>query len=146
MSYSKNTWADGDIITAAKMNNIENGIKGSELPSITGNAGKVLKVNSGANGVEWSEGGGGSVYYPLISNTYIEASYNDIKADITAGKSVYIVQSDYMPGQTAYYMLVMEYETGFDFMGYDANASDFIVLSMFGETADADLYKWVEPA
>lgn len=30
MSYSKNTWANGDVITAAKMNNIENGIAAAE--------------------------------------------------------------------------------------------------------------------
>lgn len=99
----------------------------------------------GSNLIPVDAGGGGSVYYPLISNIYIEASYNDIKADLAAGKSVYITQSGYMPGQTAYYMLVMEYETGFDFMSYDVNASNFIVLSMFGETTDSDLYKWQEP-
>ena len=27
MSYTKNTWANGDVITAAKMNNMENGIE-----------------------------------------------------------------------------------------------------------------------
>lgn len=30
MSYNKNTWANGDVITAAKMNNIENGIAAAE--------------------------------------------------------------------------------------------------------------------
>ena len=34
---------------------------GSELPSITGNADKVLKVNSGATGIEWGEAGGSEV-------------------------------------------------------------------------------------
>ena len=32
----------------------------TELPSVTGNAGKVLTVNSGATGVEWASAGGGS--------------------------------------------------------------------------------------
>lgn len=27
MAYSKTTWADGDVITAAKLNNAENGIE-----------------------------------------------------------------------------------------------------------------------
>jgi hypothetical protein len=27
MSYTKHTWADGELVTAAKMNNIENGIE-----------------------------------------------------------------------------------------------------------------------
>ena len=33
----------------------------NEIPSLTGNAGKVLKVNSGATGVEWSD------LYPVVS-------------------------------------------------------------------------------
>ena len=28
MSYTKTTWANGDVITAQKMNNIQNGIEG----------------------------------------------------------------------------------------------------------------------
>ena len=30
MSYTKNTWANGDTITAAKLNNMENGIEAAE--------------------------------------------------------------------------------------------------------------------
>lgn len=42
-----------------------------ELPSITGNAGKVLKVNSGATGVEWAtESGGGGT-------TVVQADWNE---------------------------------------------------------------------
>lgn len=52
-----------------------------ELPSITGNAGKVLKVNSGATGVEWATESAGATYTPgngiNISNT------NVISADTT---------------------------------------------------------------
>ena len=29
MSYTKNTWANGDVITAAKLNNMEDGIEGA---------------------------------------------------------------------------------------------------------------------
>lgn len=29
MAYSKTTWANGDVITAAKLNNMENGIAGA---------------------------------------------------------------------------------------------------------------------
>ena len=52
-----------------------------ELPSITGNANKVLKVNSGATGVEWATESAGATYTPgngiNISNT------NVISADTT---------------------------------------------------------------
>lgn len=34
MSYTKNTWENGDIITAAKMNNIENGIAAASYDAI----------------------------------------------------------------------------------------------------------------
>jgi len=30
MSYVKNTWSDGDVITATKINNIENGIAAND--------------------------------------------------------------------------------------------------------------------
>lgn len=39
MAYEKNTWASGDVVTSAKLNNIENGIAG----------GGVLVCTIGAN-------------------------------------------------------------------------------------------------
>lgn len=40
-----------------------------ELPSLTGNAGKVLKVDADAEGVEWGEAGGGglTLYGPYLA-------------------------------------------------------------------------------
>ena len=35
MTYSKNTWKDGDIITAAKMNNIEVGLNNIDDKAVT---------------------------------------------------------------------------------------------------------------
>lgn len=50
MSYTKQTWTSGDVITAAKMNHIEDGI-GTGLPEVTSsNNGDVLTVVSG----EWA--------------------------------------------------------------------------------------------
>lgn len=40
MAYQKNTWASGDVVTSAKLNNIENGIAG----------GGVLVVGMDENG------------------------------------------------------------------------------------------------
>lgn len=34
MSYTPNTWQDGDIITAAKLNNIEGGIENANTPFV----------------------------------------------------------------------------------------------------------------
>ena len=42
MSYTKHTWTDGELVTAAKLNNIENGIE--EASSGGGSGGGVLVV------------------------------------------------------------------------------------------------------
>lgn len=39
MSYVKNKWSDGDVITADKLNNIENGIENEQV-DLTGAPGK----------------------------------------------------------------------------------------------------------
>lgn len=39
MSYVKNKWSDGDVITADKLNNIENGIENEQV-GLTGAPGK----------------------------------------------------------------------------------------------------------
>lgn len=43
MAYSKKTWADQEVITAAALNNIENGIANAALASDLG--AKAKKVN-----------------------------------------------------------------------------------------------------
>ena len=47
MTYTKNTWANGDVITAAKLNNMEDGIAtAGGLPAVTlADKGKHLVVN-----------------------------------------------------------------------------------------------------
>lgn len=44
MSYTKHTWTDGELVTAAKMNNIENGIE--EASSGGSGGGGVLVVHA----------------------------------------------------------------------------------------------------
>lgn len=51
-----------------------------ELPSLTSNAGKVLKVNSGATGVEWATESGGTTY---TAGTGIDITGTTISADTT---------------------------------------------------------------
>ena len=49
MSYKKNTWKTGDVITAESMNNIEEGIE-SKMDLPNGMAvGKILTVGSNNN-------------------------------------------------------------------------------------------------
>ena len=56
MSYTKNTWKNGDTVTAAKLNNIEDGVAAAsvaELPAVSGSDnGKALMVSGG----QWEAG------------------------------------------------------------------------------------------
>lgn len=68
LTYDNNTskWVNANVPT--------------ELPSITGNASKILSVNSGATGVEWitnSGGGGGLTNYDFthVANTTVSSPF-----------------------------------------------------------------------
>ena len=73
MAYEKQTWANGDVITAPKLNNIEGGVKdmNSSYEKQTWVTGEVItadKLNHIEDGiVNGGSGGGGSTYAP--SNT-----------------------------------------------------------------------------
>lgn len=63
MAYSKNTWAKGDVVTSAKLNNIETGVKDAHydisvlqyrIPSAADlNAGMVLTTVANSNFPAW---------------------------------------------------------------------------------------------
>jgi len=43
--YTKQTWADGDVLLASKLNHIEDGIEAIQLPEVTAlDAGGFLQV------------------------------------------------------------------------------------------------------
>ena len=63
MSYVKTTWATGDVVTSAKLNNMENGIAGAY-------AVEVFQI----------------VYDEDNGNYNFGKSYNDLLALVTAGK------------------------------------------------------------
>lgn len=68
----------------------------TELPSVTGNAGKVLAVNSGATGVEWAtvQGGGGSSY---TAGDGIDITSNEVSVKAGTGLEIADVS---IPGAT----------------------------------------------
>ena len=53
MSYTKHTWSDGELVTAAKMNNIENGIE--EASSGGGVLVVHMNTESGVLDKTWNE-------------------------------------------------------------------------------------------
>lgn len=64
-----------------------------ELPSLTGNAGKFLKVDSDAEGVEWGEAGGGGGVINLEENPETNAlnmKYSDIVDALNAHKQIIV--------------------------------------------------------
>lgn len=75
----------------------------SELPSISGNSGKVLAVNSGATGVEWITSSGGPINYdftvitaPAITNqsttlTFVANQRNCVEFSTDADLSIELV-------------------------------------------------------
>ena len=68
MTYTKTNWQDGDVITAEKLNKLENGIKGNET-----------SIENIPNNIYWIEP-------DLNDSTKINASYTDIIDAINAGK------------------------------------------------------------
>lgn len=61
MAYNKTTWAKGDVVTSAKLNNIENGLYSLDyhveyrVPNPSSTAGKVLMTvgNDATKGADW---------------------------------------------------------------------------------------------
>lgn len=72
MSYTPTEWDSGDIITAEKLNKIEQGI--SEASS--------------SGGGEGGGSGDGGLYLLTETEEGIEQSYNDVKAAFDAGKRI----------------------------------------------------------
>ena len=72
-----------------------------ELPASLGTAGQVLTVNSGATGVEWATPSGGSGGVVMLDYTETDSNlFNAAVAGITNGQPVFVTRS---PGQTATY-------------------------------------------
>jgi len=97
MAYTPTNWKDGDIISAEKMNKLEQGVA-------EGGGGGVLLVNV----TEGSDGGGGSVVnsaspmltapIPSSSTFTADKTYAEVDAAVKAGKMVYLVyEGVYIP-------------------------------------------------
>lgn len=60
MAYTKNTWASGDVVTSAKLNNIENGIASGGVLVVTDTNGVLDKT--------WAEIVGASLAVLIAEN------------------------------------------------------------------------------
>lgn len=76
MSYSATTWSSGDVITAEKLNKIEQGISNKNIIS--------------------------APFICIADNYALNCSYNDIKNALLANKKIYLKSNDY---GGAYYLL-----------------------------------------
>lgn len=100
MAYTKNTWASGDVVTAEKLNHIEDGIESAataELPAVSDtDNGDVLTVVDGVWGKAAPSGGGVDMVVVYVTAApadvgytfATETAYADILAEIEAGKVV----------------------------------------------------------
>ena len=112
MSYTPTTWSTGDTITASAMNKIENGIANA--------------------------GGGGFSQYTATSNgggIELTCSYNDLIADISAGKMPYVVYS----GGNVSFAPLLRLDTTEDYQAWFALSSDTTGLVFFAADADEPL-------
>ena len=123
MSYNKTTWQTGDIVTAEKLNNIENGIENVEsLPSVTAeDDGDVLTVVSGAWAKATPSGGVFVVHdeYDGESGTdTLDKTWKEIHDALASGKFVPIVfiNEEYNSAKQAYI-----YGAGVDGAGGDGD-------------------------
>ena len=73
MAYSKHTWEDGEVITAAKLNNIEDGC---------GNSG-VMTAGVTTSGQE-------SSYYPIFYDTSLNKTFKEIYDALSEGTPIYV--------------------------------------------------------
>ncbi len=109
MSYEKTTWVNGDVITAEKLNHIEEGIK---------NAGDLIEVH-------------------IIGENYaLDMTYAEILNAIQAGKMLYILVNDFgfenavAHLSCAYYS--SEYTVSFCYISGNIEMFDFITNSEDG--------------
>lgn len=102
MSYEPTTWANGDIITATKLNNIESGVQSvssSYTPTtwVNGDIITATKLNNIEQGIANAGGGGGSSDFSTAEVTII----NNTGDDLDLENSMPRIIDDYEEGENA---------------------------------------------
>lgn len=94
MAYTPTNWKDGDIISAEKMNKLEQGVA-------EGGGGGVLLVNVTKSGSSTPVVNSASpmLTAPIPSPTFTaDKTYDEVDAAVKAGKMVYLIyEGNYIP-------------------------------------------------
>lgn len=111
MSYEKQTWATGDIVTSSKLNHMEDGIAGA---------------------------GGGLVLALSMSEQSItgDHTFGEIKAALSAGQSFWLSVPTDEPGEIEYYppaLVVINATTGGEIIMKDVNGNRLNLLAATDE-------------
>ena len=145
MSYTKQTWASGDVVTAEKLNHIESGIESAaELPAVSAaDNGDVLTVVEGVWGKaapSGGGGGGGAFYVTFNGDNPVgnEGEYTNVVADHTLEEAV----AAYNAGQPVIFRMGGETDgetwTWGDALAYDDGgilSATLVVVYGSGETS-----------
>ena len=138
MSYIKQTWADGDIITDSKLNHIENGIEAasaSELPSHTSSdSGKVLTV-SPENDLDWSTVDSGLPDYDYDDNG---------KALIVGGGGIvwHYILPQYDEYDDGKYLTITNDQLAWDYVLPSTSDNNGKILAV--NAVDSSIVEWVD--
>lgn len=85
MSYEPTVWQSGDIVTAEKLNKIENGIVSGGLPSVTStDNGDVLTVVEGAWAKAAPSGGGALIVHEVEG--VLDKTWQEISDAVDSGR------------------------------------------------------------
>lgn len=90
MSYQKNSWSDGDIITAGKLNNIENGVESVET-NVTQATSDISTLSNRVTALEESseEGSTPADYQELVDDvSSLKADFSDFADEKTSAAPV----------------------------------------------------------
>lgn len=93
MSYEPTVWVDGDHVTSAKLNKLEQGVNSMSYTPTVWNAGDVVtaeKLNKLEQGVAEGGGGGGGLDYPTFT---VDEETEEITCDKTYSECVTLCEN-----------------------------------------------------
>ena len=104
MAYTKNTWQTGDIVTADKLNNMENGIVSNE-PLLVQDSANTLSETWQTIYNKMHAGGMVYVWYDEDEDGYISVSYVpvvEVGHELEVEDGYYVVAHDFIGSRLTY--------------------------------------------